>query len=304
MTAKPNRKGLAFPVESLFGGRVAPARLVQRGMADLERKLTQRFHAQEAARREHLAALAKIHGPVRKMLGDNEKIAAGVKALRDLQARYARKKLVVPTAPKVRERIFTSPIGATIVPRFNYDWTWQASSNSPETATSSADRNTGQMSFSAWSAVDHWSSANVRAALGIYFRPQVDNGVLILTSTPALNFGWGDWCGFDSCHSDGWIGLIVGRYNLSGGFDGWSVDEMVNLWSDDSWWHGAGWHTGTNSGYSLAAWFSVDSSHWYAMWVWCGGDISADGWGTFTGSGAASTMSVTIPSITWGLFYG
>lgn len=300
--ARKNDKGLVFPVQSLFGGKVAPPALVRRGMADLERELTQRFHTREAVRREHLAAVAKIHGPMRKLLRQNSELAGGVKALRGLQASYSRKKIVMPSVAKFRERIFTGSIGATIVPPYNYQWSWQATANSPDTATSSADQNAGQMSFSAWTNFDHGSSASVRAALGIYFQPQTENGILHLTSASALNFGWGDWCDLDGAHTDGWIGLIVGCYNLSGGLDGWSIDQMINLWSDDSWWSGTGWQTGSNSGYPLDAWFSVDSSHWYAMWIWCGGDVSADGWHAFWGSGAGATMSVAVPAITWELF--
>ncbi|GEJ59096.1 hypothetical protein [Anaeromyxobacter diazotrophicus] len=302
MAIQRNGKGLVFPVEALFGGKIAPPALVKRGMADLEQRLNQRFRAGEAARREHLAALAKVHGPLRDLLGENEKVAAGVKQLRALQARYAKEQLAAPAAPEAKERIFTGSIGATVVPPFSYDWSWQASSNSPDEAASSADRGTGRMSFAAWANFDHGSSASVRAALGIYFRPQTENGILHLTSAPALNFGWGDWCVLDGAHTDGWLGLIVGRYNLSGGLDGWSVDQQLDLWSDDSWWSGTGWQTGSTSAHPLDAWFTVDSSHWYALWVWCGGDISAAGWGIFSGSGAGSTMSVAVPSITWELF--
>ncbi len=302
MKSKKNEKGLIFPVEMLFGGEIASPALVKRGMADLEKALTQHFRSQEAIRAEHRKAVEKTHGPLRDMLNENKKVAAGVKELRELQARYAKTKIITPAVPKEQERIFTGSIAATVVPPFNYDWSWQATANSPDVATSSANRNTGQMSFSAWANMDHGSSANVRAALGIFFRPSVNNGIVHLSSAPALNFGWGDWCTLDGAHTDGWIGLIVGRYNLSGGFDAWAVNQTINLWSDDSWWSGTGWQTGTNSGYPLNAWFTVDSSHWYAMWIWCGGDISADGWHTFWGSGAGSSMSVSVPSITWELF--
>lgn len=303
MRGKGNDKGLAFPVEMLFGKEIASAALVKRGMSDLEKMLTQQFRSQEAIRKEHNKVIDKTHGPIRAMLAKDKNAADGIKSMRELQARYAKTKIITPDAAKERERIFSASIAATVVPPFNYDWSWVATANSPNTATTNANRSTGQMNFNAWTNLDHGSSANVRSALGIYFRPSLENGILHLSSNPALNYGWGDWCVMDGAHTDGWIGLIVGRYNLSGGFDSWVVNQRINLWNDDSWWSGTGWRTGTNSGYPLDAWFTVDSSHWYAMWVWCGGDVSADGWGSpFWGSGAGASMSVSAPSITWELF--
>jgi hypothetical protein len=45
----------------------------------------------------------------------------------------------------------------------------------------------------------------------------------------------------------------------------------------------------------------VDQDHQYAIWVWAGGDVSAAGWGTFSGSGAGDTMNTAVPFIRWEL---
>src|SRR5262245_28137063 len=113
---------------------------------------------------------------------------------------------------------------------------------------------------------------------------------------------WSTYCVLASAHSDAFIGLYVGRYNVSGGFDGAPVSQIIRLWNDDSWWYGAGSHSGSNSGFPLIAQFNVDWSHFYALWVWCGGRATGEGFGTFSGSGAGSQLSVAVPSMTWELF--
>jgi len=158
------------------------------------------------------------------------------------------------------------------------------------------------MTFSIWNAGND-ASGSARAAVGIYFRPTTANGILRLTSNPAFNFSWWTYCVLASAHSDAFIGLYVGRYTLSGGFDGAPVNQQISLWNDDSWWAGAGSHSGSNSAFPLFAQFNVDRSHYYALWVWCGGRASGAGWGSaFWGSGAGSNLSVTVPSIFWELF--
>jgi hypothetical protein len=80
------------------------------------------------------------------------------------------------------------------------------------------------------------------------------------------------------------------------------VDQQISLWSDDSWWGGGGSHSGSNSGYPLSSWFTVDSNHWYTMWVWTGGSVYGSGWGTFSGSGAGASLKTGTPSISLVLY--
>jgi len=60
----------------------------------------------------------------------------------------------------------------------------------------------------------------------------------------------------------------------------------------------SGWDV-TNGGFGLyAPPIQVDQDHQYAIWVWVGGDVSAAGWGTFSGIGAGDDLIVAVPSIT------
>jgi hypothetical protein len=207
----------------------------------------------------------------------------------------------LPQAPEVTQRIFTGSIGATVTAPYDYPWTWSIAAGSPDLFVS-ADKTTGRMSFNIWSNWDDESSGSAAVGLGIFFKPMTASGILRLSSNPSFNYTWGTWDTLASAHSDAFIGLYVGSYALGGGFDGAPVNQQIVLWSDDSWWSGAGYHQGSNSAYPLFAQFNVDSSHWYALWVWCGGNAAAEGWGTFSGSGANSGLTVALRSITWELF--
>jgi hypothetical protein len=212
------------------------------------------------------------------------------------------RELTLPQIAEQPQRIFLASIGATVGVPFNYQWTWSTGTGSPS-LSAAADRTTGRMSFSLFGSFSNSSSGAGAAALGIYFRPMVTNGILRLSANPGFTYRWGTFCAFCSAHSDGWIGLYGGRYNLSGGFDGDLINQQISLWNDNSWWYGVGSQTGSNTAFPLFAQANVDSSHWYALWVWCGGGISACGFGSpFWGSNAGASMSVTLPSMTWELF--
>lgn len=270
-------------------------------MKDLEREITSQF---ETDRKIELEAAGHFNGIRETLLRgyeDNRKIVESVSGLRQLDARLAKEKLEFPKSITEEQRVFTGSIGATVVPPFNYQWTWNATSGGPALAVN-ANRNTGRMDFNIWNN-SRDASGSARAALGIYFRPATANGILRLTANPAFNYRWWTFCAFASAHSDAFIGLYVARYTLAGGFDGTVVSQQIRLWNDDSWWSGAGSNTGSNSGFPLFAQFNVDRSHYYAMWVWCGGRATAVGWGSpFWGSGAASVLNVTVPAIQWELF--
>ena len=282
-------------VQSLFGNQIVPEEIVLAGMKDLENELNQTFkRAQEE--RKLINAQANI---LRDTLPKDEKRADVVKKLKEM--------IIKPgdISPKGRElfpdkqRIFTGSIGATVTPPFNYDWKWHASTGTLFTLNTAANKTTGNMSFDVRSADKCTCSA--RTAVGIYFRPMTSNGILRVSANPAINFRWADLCVTDSAHTDGFIGLYVGRYNLSGGFEGAAVSQQTSLWNDSSWWSGTS-DSGSNSAFPLFAQFNVDSDHWYAMWVWCGTHIEAAGFSATWGSGAYGIMDVAVPSITWQLF--
>ena len=286
-------------VSSLFGHQVVPEEIVLAGMKDLENHLNETF---KRAQEQH--ELAARHTKVLQQsflapMDKDEKHIEAVKALKEISIRHSEVKAKAPEFTIDKQRIFTGSIGATVAPPYNYQWTWHTSSGTVDVLNTGATAGNGHMNLDIDS--NNQCSCSARTAVGIFFRPMTSDGILRVSANPAINFNWFDICAFDSTHSDGFIGLYVGRYNLSGGFDGAPVNQQIGLWNDSSWWSG-GSNSGDNTGFPLSSQFNVDSSHWYALWVWCGGNINCDGWGTFSGSGAGATLSVVVPSITWELF--
>lgn len=288
-----------FPIECLVGGETAAQSVVLRGMRDLESELAARFKERAAAS----AALTKATRPqtaaMEALLRERDPEGQMVKDLQALDRSYSKTRLPSIDVMPERARIFSGSIGATRVPPYNYQWTWNATNGGPAVSVG-ASANTGAMNYNLWTN-SRRSSASAAAAVGIYFRPAFETGILRIWANPALSYNWWTSCAFASAHSDGWIGLNVGRYTLAGGSAGTPVRQQTRLWNDDSWWSGAS-DSGSNSGYPLFAQLSVDRSHWYALWVWIGGSISGAGWGTFSGSGAGAVMNARVPAITWELF--
>jgi len=290
-----------IPIEALFGNYIAPEKMVLTGMKDLEYELNKVFKTEVETRRQLENNTQVLRDSLTSFIGKDDKNAMAIKALKEMDRKESRMKLERPKFLKENQRIFTGSIAATVVPPFSYQWTWNAGSGGPDHLDVSANRATGRMDFYAHTNHDHSSSGSVRTALGIYFRPVTSNGILRVSANPSINYRWWDYCAFASAHTDGFIGLYIGRYNLSGGFDAAPVNQQRSIWNDSSWWSGGG-GSGSNSGFGLSAQLNVDNSHWYALWVWCGGNVSAEGWHTFSGSGAGASMSVAVPSITWELF--
>jgi hypothetical protein len=287
-------------LEFLQGGKSAPARIVAAGMRDLERELERQHREREATRKQFDRAQRGTQAAIGEMLSKDRRVAASIKQLKALDTRARGQKAERPPLAKEEQRTALRSILVTRTKPFDYQWAWGAQSGGG-TASPAASAAGGTMSIYASNAGNN-ASASARAALGIYFRPTVANGILRLTSTPAFNYFWWTICSFASAHSDGFIGLYVGKYTLAGGFDSAPVNQTLWQWSDDSWWSGAGTNSGSTSGYPLFAQFNVDSAHYYAMWVWIGGSASGAGWSWWGGSGAGSRINLTLPSITWELF--
>lgn len=285
-------------IKGILGHDAAPRSIIQRSMADLEKALDRRFREVHQRR----MTLARAQAPLRdKLLSEARKDPAwanSIRKLRGLDKSLHSARVLPPKLVKKRERVFLGSIGGTRVPPFDYPWTWSAATGT-STVSKSADVNGGQMSVSIHTDFDNSSSVSARAGLGIFFSsPTECLSHFKFWANPALNFNWRDVCDFDSAHSDGFIGLYAAAYDWAGGQTDTPVDQMISLWSDDSWWSGAS-DQGSNSGYPLSGDFEVDADHYYALWVWCGVNGSAAGWGTFSGSGSGSSLSLTVPSISW-----
>ena len=283
-------------VRNLLGHDPPPQKLVLRGMADLEKALAQRFKELN----EERARLARVNAPVwdalRKLLGNDPALVATVRRQNRAGRKSLRSRLSsLPKTPQQKESVFLGSLGGTRVCPFDYQWWWEGGGAGHWLDVDASD---GKMWFLLDTGGDEMS-VSARTAVGIFFQsPSHCISKFSFWANPLLSFEWATNCGFDSAHSDGFIGLFAASYDWAGNFTGILVDQMISLWSDDSWWWG---NSGSSSsrGFPLAANFQVDPDHWYALWVWCGGHVSGGGDHTFYYSNANGSMAVQVPSISW-----
>jgi hypothetical protein len=236
-------------------------------MALLEKQLVADFNERTKQRLAPAAYMKKLRAPFQDLLSKDSGVKEAMDGMRRLAATGEQKRRP-PQIQKVSERIFTGSVGATVTPPYDYQWMWNVVHGTPQLDSVTADANSGNISVSIWTSMEDNSPASLigRSAVGIYFYPPAANGSLQVWSTPALAYQWGTFCNFDSAHADGWIGLFVDSFDLAGTPTGPVVDQMIFLWSDDSWWGGTGWQAGSNSGYPLyAPPIQVDQDHQYVI---------------------------------------
>jgi hypothetical protein len=289
-------------VSALYGMAAPSQEQARDGLAGLQSRFEQRAAAQAARLTGAAAQTRALHEVLDVTKASGDQLASVVRGLRQEQEHGARRKTNPPKTRRARSRLYTGSIGATLTPPYNWSWTWHAGNGGPDINSASADNQHGTWNVSDWASFNDSSSASARGAVGIFFRPPTETGILRVWANPGLNYDWGDWCNLDGAGSDGWVGLYIGEYDADGGgFAGAPVDQEINLWSDSSWWSGVGSQQGSNSGYPLSAQLYVDSDHFYEIWVWGGTDVYAAGWGGLFGSGAGGDLSASVPSITWEL---
>jgi hypothetical protein len=221
-----------------------------------------------------------------------------------LAQNLAGQKLPVPAAPmKVRERLTTGSISITRVPPYDWPWTWNAT-NGDAQAVVQTDQFDGYMSCGEGNGGNGGAGAGA-AALGVYFQPPFPGvAILNISASPAFNFIWGTYDAFASSHSDAWIGLYVGAYDLSGNFLGAPIDQQNFLWNESHDFLASPNGSGSNGGYYLNAATFVNGEEFYEIWVWCGGSASGDGDHAFWGSYGDSFLNVTVPWIQLDYFGG
>jgi hypothetical protein len=135
-------------------------------------------------------------------------------------------------------------------------------------------------------------TATADIALGYYFQPLADNGIMDVYANPAFQYSWSGSSVLAGWHNAAAIGLQIDQYTEGDEYVATPVNQSIVLWNATG-----GSDNGSNSGYPLFASTPVDSVHYYVIWVQAGGEAEADGWGTFSGSGTDSYLSLTVPSI-------
>jgi hypothetical protein len=245
----------------------------------------QRFEESQAQRRAHRRIEAASAGALRDLAKDSPKFTAAVEEAKRQAAQRSKTRAKPPRRTKVKGRQHLGSVSVTLVPPF-WPWQWNAQTGQDASGTTNVNANAGTMSFDAYTG-DNGKTAATAVALGGYFQPLADNGVLYVFANPSVSYDEDTWTVFDSAHAGNFIGIYVGQYTSQGQFVQAVIDQQIHI----------GDGTGSTSGFSLVGTTPCDSDHFYEIWVWAGGDAEADGWSTFWGSGALSWGSITVPSI-------
>ena len=296
MATKRSNDTVDARLNGLMGRAPLPEDLVRASMQELERSLVAEL-AERGARESEASALRKtIYAPI---IATAQSDAEAVRAARDFRHLGPKKTRVnPPMLVSIDPEIFTGPLGASLVPPFPYAWQWSGIQGD---ARGGADAIGAKGTIGLWTDADRSDSgsASVRGALGIYFYPPTQAGVLQFWSTPAISWWWSDYAVLDTAHTDAFMGLYVGSYDLNGAFAGAVVDQRHSLWDDTSHFTQTDDH-GTNSATTVSTQLWVDNAHQYILWLWCGTAASGPGnGGLFSGGGASSSLSVTIPALCW-----
>ena len=254
----------------------------------LDAVFRQRFERWQTMLKEQRSIDAASFGIMRGMARENPELAAAVKEARKVSTAHSKRRVHAPKRAKVQERARLGSIAVTLVPPF-WPWQWDSETGSA-IGSESVDGNAGTMSYSAWTG-DNGKTAASRVALGGYFQPIADNGIMDVFANPAISYDAETWTVFDSAHAGGFVGLYVGEYTLQGEFVQAVIDQQIDISQV------AGGNEGSTSGYPLFGSTPVDGDHFYEIWVWAGGDAEADGWSAFWGSAALSDGNLTVPSI-------
>lgn len=251
----------------------------------LDALFKKRFENLQAQRKEQRRIEAASLGVLRGVANEDRKLSASVEEAKKSAAARSKSHAKPPHRSTVEARQHIGSVAVTLVPPF-WTWQWNAQTGQDATGNTNVDGNAGTMSFDAWTG-DNGKTAATAVALGGYFQPLADNGILNVFANPGVSYDDETWTVFDSAHAGNFIGLYVGQYTLEGEFVQAVIDQQIPI----------GGGNGSTSGFPLVGFTPCDSDHFYEIWVWAGGDAEADGWSLFWGSAALSYGSITVPSI-------
>jgi hypothetical protein len=278
---------------------------MDRAARDLARQF--REHAKnEAARAKQQAATTKVLlGSV--VRGDprlEKALSAQIAAERRADTSERRYKLPKPQGVRLaKSRVKLGSIGGVETPAYHYDWNWFSTSGYIRTRTHNANRNNGTLeNYLSIGGSNGAGSGDLRTAVGFYLRPVVDTGLLRIDVSPSHSTRVSTATAFSSASASAWLGLFIGEYAVgSNTYIGAPVSSQNTLVTHSTWWSGDSTSL-ASSGYPMTATINVDSSHWYAIWVWAGVRGSANGEGFLSYSAMHSRINVTVPSMTWTLY--
>lgn len=300
-TSGRNKAELYKMESDLRGVPISESTLIK-SMAGYDRKLKAKAEKEFAEKIRFEKSKEGLYKPIRDVLSKDKRALDSYKAA--LKASLSkRRKILLPSAPEETAHVYLGSLGGKAVAPFGYarTWAWKKGKASfPELL--SADKKKGSLEIKLGYNNFGYYAGKSRAAIGMYFRPATENGILRVRSNISYNAFWETVCNHYTAEVEGWVGFKIERYNYS---SKQYVDTILKqrkiLFKDSSWWEGIGFDEESNTGYGLKAEVDVDSAHFYIIWIRCGARVQSDYSGYFS-SAAISELKIKVPSISWELF--
>ena len=290
---------------------VAPLDVVRKGMetakADLANRLTrQRSEAVKLASLRQKPAHAQLEA-LRRAGVDLTTLTDEARQLRQQVRGAPKEPLAVLSGlqPEIPVGVAAVPGYSLVTPPYSYDWSATGYIDyAPGTLSAYANREAGTLSFQDVSA-DPCIQVNVSyaaAAVGISFSSQV-LGVLSVATIANISEIYGYLADSTGANTRGWVGLLVQAYDASNSLVATPIYQQIILFDEGSSGHFLEHSDDSQDNPSLneavlTPGFFVSPDRWYAIWLWCGGDIHAEGFPDAPlayGSDAWATMNVSVP---------
>jgi hypothetical protein len=260
---------------AFIGGRPLSKKVALKGMADVEKSLTNRFRNRASFRAESAELYKRIQAPIYELVGKDKRVVAGLRDFNKMNSRVRSRTIYPPPShlPKIAPRITSGSILSIFSKPYDYQWVWTGRTGSGS-ATAGAIQANG--TFRVDAAGNRGGSASASAGVGKYFRPISDNAFVRFSPYVEYNYFWYDNSTYVTAHNDGYVGVFVQSFDLNGGNPRTEVDIRPSLWSDGTSWFQV--HYDEQSGivwaYSDTVYFPATSARQYIVWVWC--NVSCD----------------------------
>ena len=131
MNATKMRPQRGTAVKNLFGGRFIEPEAVRHSMRALEARLDARFKERTRRHAEFVDRAKQYHQPLLDLITKGEKRPQSIDGMRRLHEDAQRRATRQPHRETVHERVFAGSIGATVVPAYDYEWTWSGNVGKP-----------------------------------------------------------------------------------------------------------------------------------------------------------------------------
>jgi len=204
-------------------GPEPPAEFIRASRARLDALFQEKFAQRERLRDEQRRMSEAPAALLRNLAKDDAATQDAVKEARARSKKLSGRALPVPHRAKVKSRAHLGSIDITFVPPYTWPWEWSATTGSA-TADVSSDNKNGTMSFDSWTG-ENGKTASCAVAVGAYFQPVADVGIMDVAAVPAFNYVWDSENVFDNSHTHAFLGIYVGEYTLGGEFVRAAVDQ-------------------------------------------------------------------------------